>query len=104
LFWLFFIAFAIKIPIIPFHTWQPDTYHSAPTQGTMLLSGIMLKMGTYSLIRWLLPVLPAGVAEWQPWVIALSVAGVVYASIIAIMQRDIKRLIGLFIYCPRRLD
>jgi NADH-quinone oxidoreductase subunit M len=94
LFWLFFIAFAIKIPIIPFHTWQPDTYHSAPTQGTMLLSGIMLKMGTYSLIRWLLPVLPAGVAEWQPWVIALSVAGVVYASIIAIMQRDIKRLLA----------
>jgi NADH-quinone oxidoreductase subunit M len=94
LFWLFFIAFAIKIPIVPFHTWQPDTYKTAPTQGTMLLSGIMLKMGTYSLIRWLLPVLPEGVKEWQSLVIALSVAGIVYASIIAIMQRDLKRLLA----------
>ena len=94
LFWLFFIAFAIKIPIVPFHTWQPDTYKTAPTQGTMLLSGIMLKMGTYSLIRWLLPVLPEGVKEWQSVVIALSVAGIVYASIIAIMQRDLKRLLA----------
>jgi NADH-quinone oxidoreductase subunit M len=94
LFWLFFIAFAIKIPIVPFHTWQPDTYKTAPTQGTMLLSGIMLKMGTYSLIRWLLPVLPEGVKEWQSLVIALSVAGIVYASIIAIMQKDLKRLLA----------
>jgi NADH-quinone oxidoreductase subunit M len=92
LFWLFFIAFAIKIPIIPFHTWQPDTYQSAPTQGTMLLSGIMLKMGTYSLLRWLLPIFPAGMQEWQPIVITLSVIGIVYASIIAIMQRDLKKL------------
>ena len=92
LFWLFFIAFAIKIPIVPFHTWQPDTYKTAPTQGTMLLSGIMLKMGTYSLIRWLIPIVPAGFAEWQPLVISISVAGIVYASIIAIMQRDLKRL------------
>lgn len=92
LFWLFFLAFAIKIPIVPFHTWQADTYREAPTQGTMLLAGIMLKMGTYSLIRWLLPVLPHGVAEWGPWAIALSVIGIVYASVIAIMQRDLKRL------------
>lgn len=92
LFWLFFIAFAIKIPIVPFHTWQPDTYKAAPTQGTMLLSGIMLKMGTYSLIRWLIPIVPAGVVEWQPVAITLCVVGIVYASIIAIMQRDLKRL------------
>lgn len=92
LFWLFFLAFAIKIPIVPFHTWQADTYRESPTQGTMLLAGIMLKMGTYSLIRWLLPVLPHGVAEWGPWAIALSVTGIVYASVIAIMQRDLKRL------------
>lgn len=94
LFWLFFIAYAIKIPIIPFHTWQPDTYHTAPTQGTMLLSGIMLKMGTYSLIRWLIPVLPDGVKEWQHLAILLSVIGIVYASVIAIMQRDLKRLLA----------
>jgi NADH-quinone oxidoreductase subunit M len=92
LFWLFFIAFAIKIPIIPFHTWQPDTYKTAPTQGTMLLSGIMLKMGTYSLIRWLIPIVPSGVAEWQSIAIVLCVAGIVYASVIAIMQRDLKKL------------
>ena len=94
LFWLFFIAFAIKIPIIPFHTWQPDTYATAPTQGTMLLSGIMLKMGTYSLLRWLIPVVPAGVAEWQYVAITLSVIGIVYASVIAIMQKDLKRLLA----------
>ncbi len=94
LFWLFFIAFAIKIPIVPFHTWQPDTYATAPTQGTMLLSGIMLKMGTYSLLRWLIPVVPAGVAEWQYVAITLSVIGIVYASVIAIMQKDLKRLLA----------
>jgi len=92
LFWLFFLAYAIKIPIVPFHTWQADTYKESPTQGTMLLSGIMLKMGTYSLIRWLLPVLPSGVMEWGPLAITLSVIGIVYASVIAIMQRDLKRL------------
>ncbi len=92
IFWMFFLAFAIKIPIIPFHTWQPDTYSTAPTQGTMLLSGIMLKMGLYSLLRWLLPVVPNGVAEYTPYVIALCFIGVVYASVIAIMQTDIKKL------------
>jgi NADH-quinone oxidoreductase subunit M len=92
IFWLFFIAFAIKIPIVPFHTWQADTYKEAPTQGTMLLSGIMLKMGTYSLIRWLLPIFPAAVQEWTPLIIVLCVVGIVYASVIAIMQRDLKKL------------
>jgi NADH-quinone oxidoreductase subunit M len=92
IFWMFFIAYAIKIPIIPFHTWQPDTYSTAPTQGTMLLSGIMLKMGLYSLLRWLLPIIPNGVAEYTPIAIALCVIGVVYASVIAIMQTDIKKL------------
>lgn len=94
LFWTFFLAFAIKIPIVPFHTWQADTYKEAPTQGTMLLSGIMLKMGTFSLLRWLLPVLPHGVAEWGPLAITLCVVGIVYASIIAIMQRDLKKLLA----------
>lgn len=89
---MFFLAFAIKIPIVPFHTWQADTYSEAPTQGTMLLSGIMLKMGTYSLIRWLLPILPAGVAEWGPLALTLCVIGIVYASVIAIMHGDLKKL------------
>ena len=94
LFWMFFLAFAIKIPIVPFHTWQADTYRESPTQGTMLLSGIMLKMGTYSLIRWLLPILPAGVAKWGPLAITLCVIGIVYASLIAIRQRNLKNLLA----------
>lgn len=93
-FWFIFLAFAIKMPVFPFHTWQPDTYVTAPTQGTMLLSGIMLKMGTFGLIRWLLPVVPNAAIEWGPIAIGLSVVGIIYASIIAIMQKDYKRLIA----------
>lgn len=93
-FWAMFMAFAIKMPIFPFHTWQPDTYTTAPTQGTMLLSGIMLKMGTYGVIRWLLPVAPLGVEHWSHLAITLSVIGIVYASCIAIVQKDFKRLIA----------
>lgn len=89
-----FMAFAIKMPIFPFHTWQPDTYTVAPTSGTMMLSGIMLKMGTYGLIRWLLPLAPLGVGEWGHIAIILSAIGIVYASCIAIVQKDFKRLIA----------
>jgi NADH-quinone oxidoreductase subunit M len=94
IFWAFFLAFAIKMPVFPFHTWQPDTYTDAPVQGTMLLSGIMLKMGIFGLIRWLLPVVPAGVHEWANVAIVLSVIGIVYGSCIALMQKDLKRLVA----------
>lgn len=93
-FWAMFMAFAIKMPIFPFHTWQPDTYTTAPAQGTMLLSGIMLKMGTYGAIRWLLPLVPLGVEHWGHVAIILAVIGIVYASCIAIAQKDFKRLIA----------
>src|SRR5258706_9788495 len=93
-FWMFFVAFAIKMPVFPFHTWQPDTYTIAPTQGTMLLSGIMLKMGIYGLIRWLIPIVPEGVVSWGFTAIVLSVIGIVYASCLAIIQVDLKRLIA----------
>lgn len=93
-FWGFFLAFAIKMPVFPFHTWQPDTYVTAPTQGTMLLSGIMLKMGTYGLLRWMLPMTPEALQTWGPTVIVLSVISVVYASAMAIVQKDFKRLIA----------
>jgi NADH-quinone oxidoreductase subunit M len=93
-FWAMFIAFAIKIPIFPFHTWQPDTYTVAPAQGTMLLSGIMLKMGIYGVIRWLIVLVPIGFQDWSGVAITLSVIGVVYASCIAIVQKDFKRLIA----------
>lgn len=94
IFWALFIAFAIKMPVFPFHTWQPDAYTVAPTQGTMLLSGIMLKMGTYGLIRWLLPMVPTGVQNWGQAAMILSITGILYASVIAIMQKDFKRLIA----------
>lgn len=94
LFWGLFLAFAIKMPIFPFHTWQPDTYTVAPMEGTMLLSGIMLKMGFYGLIRWLIPLVPQGVTEWGFTAIMLSVVGIIYASMIAINQKDFKRLIA----------
>ncbi|KHJ37095.1 NADH-quinone oxidoreductase subunit M [Pedobacter glucosidilyticus] len=94
LFWCFFLAFAIKMPIFPFHTWQPDTYTEAPTTGTMLLSGIMLKMGIYGVIRWLIPVTPLGFLTWGHLALILSIIGIVYASIIAFTQKDVKRLIA----------
>lgn len=94
IFWFLFIAFAIKMPVFPFHTWQPDTYTESPTQATMLLSGIMLKMGIYGVLRWLLPVVPYGVSQWADVVLVLSIIGIIYASIIAIRQRDLKRLIA----------
>jgi len=93
-FWMIFIAFAIKMPIFPLHTWQPDTYVVAPTQGTMLLSGIMLKMGTFGLIKWLLPVVPLALEKWGGLAIGFSVIGIIYASCIAIVQKDYKRLIA----------
>jgi len=94
LFWMFFLAYAVKIPIVPFHTWQADTYREAPTQGTMLLSGIMLKMGTYSLLRWLLPIVPMGVHQWGSLAITLCVIGIVYGSMIAIRQKNLKNLLA----------
>lgn len=96
-FWVllgFFLAFAIKMPVFPFHTWQPDTYTMAPTGGTMLLSGIMLKMGVYGVIRWMLPIAPEGWSSIAPFFVFLAVVGIIYASIIAIQQTDFKRLIA----------
>jgi NADH-quinone oxidoreductase subunit M len=94
LFWGFFVAFAIKIPLFPFHTWQPDTYSEAPTAGSMLLAGIMLKMGIYGILRWVMPNLPVGFLTWQHVGVLLSVIGVVYASIIAFTQKDGKKLVA----------
>jgi len=93
-FWAIFLAFAIKMPVFPFHTWQPNTYVNAPTQGTMLLSGIMLKMGTFGMIKWLLPVVPLGVQQYGHVAMILSIIGIIYASCIAIVQTDFKRLIA----------
>lgn len=94
IFWLFFVAFAIKMPIFPFHTWQPDAYEQSPTATTMVLSGVMVKMGIFAVIKWLLPFFPAAADKYAQVIIILSVVGMLYASLIAIRQDDVKRLIA----------
>ena len=91
---LFFIAFAIKMPIFPLHTWQPDAYEQAPTAVTMVMSAVMVKMGLYGILRWLLPLFPTAFVAHINMVVILSVIGILYASFIAIRQDDIKRLIA----------
>lgn len=93
-FWLLFAAFAVKMPIFPFHTWQPDTYEQSPTAVTMVLSGLMVKMGVYGMIRWVLPVVPGAAWSWGDVVSTMAVIGIIYASILAIRQDDLKRLIA----------
>jgi NADH-quinone oxidoreductase subunit M len=90
----FFLAFAIKMPLFPFHTWQPDTYTEAPSAGTMMLSGIMLKMGIYGLIRWGIPCAPLGYNKFYGAAAVLSIIGIVYASLIAFTRKDGKRLVA----------
>ena len=92
IFCAFFIAYAIKMPIFPFHTWQPDTYSEAPPQGTMLLAGIMLKMGIYSVVRWILPITPLALQSGGKVALILGIVGVVYGAWIALTQKNIKRL------------
>jgi len=94
LFWILFIAFAIKMPVFPFHTWQPSTYTMAPTQGVLILAGLMTKMGIYGALRFLIPVVPFGTHYWQNTVIVLCLTGLVYASIIAFRQVNLKKLIA----------
>ena len=94
IFLAFFLAYAIKIPLIPFHTWQAEVYQKAPTVGTMLLSGIMLKMGLYSVIRWQLPIAPLAAKEYMGLFIGLGLIGVIYGSIVALRQKDLKKLLA----------
>jgi len=94
LFWMFFLAFAIKMPIFPFHTWQPDAYEQSDTSVTMVLSAVMVKMGVFAMMRWLLPLFPVVLKQYDNIVIGLSVIGVVYASCLAMVQDDLKRLVA----------
>ncbi|MGZ5191034.1 MAG: complex I subunit 4 family protein [Flavisolibacter sp.] len=94
LFWVMLIAFAVKMPIFPLHTWQPDTYEQSPTAVTMVLSGIMVKMGLFGLIRWVWPIFPNAFHDWGDVVMSAAVIGVIYSSIIAIQQDDVKRMIA----------
>ncbi|PYT99186.1 MAG: Fe-S-binding domain-containing protein [Acidobacteria bacterium] len=97
LFWGFFFAFAIKVPMFPFHTWLPDAHTEAPTAGSVILAGVLLKMGTYGFIRFSLPLLPADPAMRSniiKIVILLSLIGIVYGALVCLMQKDMKRLIA----------
>lgn len=94
LFWLFFIAFAIKMPIFPFHTWQPDAYDQSPTSVTMVLSGIMVKMGLFGVIKWLIPLFPLAMPNATNIVMILSIIGIIYASCIAMVQDNLKKLVA----------
>lgn len=94
LFWALFLAFAIKLPIFPFHSWQPETYYMAPLQGTMVLGAVMLKMGLYGVYKLVFPIVPVGVEYWQTTVIVLALIGAVYGGVIAFRQSDIKRLVA----------
>jgi NADH-quinone oxidoreductase subunit M len=94
LFWIMFVAFAVKMPVFPFHTWQPDTYEQSPTATTMVLSGVMVKMGVFAVIRWLIPIIPVGAWAWGDTVSTLAIIGMIYASLIAMRQDDLKRLIA----------
>ena len=94
LFLAFFIAFAIKVPMFPFHTWLPAAHVEAPTAGSVLLASILLKMGTYGFLRFCLPITPLGVAAFAPAVIALSLIGIIYGGLTALAQTDMKRLVA----------
>ncbi|MCC6839833.1 MAG: NADH-quinone oxidoreductase subunit M [Flavobacteriales bacterium] len=94
LFWAMFLAFAIKMPIFPFHSWQPETYTMAPTQGTMVLSAVMGKMGIYGIVVFLFTILPEGSAHWRHVVVGLSLFGAIYAAVIAFRQDNFKRLVA----------
>ena len=94
IFWIMFTAFAIKMPIWPLHTWQPDAYEQSPTAVTMVLSAIMVKMGLFGLMRWLAPVVPVGFWAWGDTVSTCCIIGMVYASLVAIKQDDLKRLVA----------
>jgi NADH-quinone oxidoreductase subunit M len=95
--WLFagmFIGFAVKVPMFPFHTWLPDAHTQAPTQGSVILAAILLKLGTYGFIRIAIPILPTAAKEWAPWIGGLAVIGIIYGALGCLAQTDMKRLIA----------
>lgn len=95
--WIFlalFAGFAIKVPLFPFHTWLPLAHVQAPAAASVILAGLLLKIGTYGFLRFSLPMLPAATVVCMPWILGLSVAGILYGGLVALAQRDIKRLVA----------
>ena len=96
-FWFFLafaLAFAIKVPLFPFHTWLPDAHVQAPTAGSVILAGVLLKMGTYGLMRFAFPLFPEAAAYFAPWLALLAVIGIVYGALVAMVQPDMKKLVA----------
>jgi len=94
LFLAFFVAFAIKVPIFPLHTWLPDAHVEAPTAGSIMLASVMLKMGTYGLVRYCLPLFPNAARQSAPWITALAVIGIIYGALVALVQPNMKKLVA----------
>src|SRR4029079_2151028 len=96
-FWFFLafeLAFAIKVPLFPFHTWLPDAHVEAPTAGSVILAGVMLKMGTYGLVRFAFPLFPLAANYFAPWIAILAVVGIIYGALVAMLQPDMKKLVA----------
>ncbi|MBI4446212.1 MAG: NADH-quinone oxidoreductase subunit M [Acidobacteria bacterium] len=94
IFLAFFVGFAIKVPMFPFHTWLPDAHVEAPTAGSVILAAMLLKMGTYGFVRFSLPILPQATIHFLPWLLVLSVIGIIYGALVAMMQKDMKKLVA----------
>ena len=94
LFLAFFLAFAIKVPLFPFHTWLPDAHVEAPTAGSVILAGVLLKMGTYGLLRFCLPMFPRASVELAPIISILAIVGIIYGALVAMVQPDVKKLVA----------
>ncbi len=94
LFAAFALAFAIKVPMVPLHTWLPDAHVEAPTAGSVVLAGVLLKMGTYGFVRFALPLFPHAAYQATPWILLLAVVGIVYGSLVAMVQSDVKKLVA----------
>ncbi len=94
IFLAFFVGFAIKVPMFPFHTWLPDAHVEAPTAGSVILAGVLLKMGTYGFVRFSLPLLPDATVRAMPWMAALAIVGIIYGGLVAMAQKDMKKLVA----------
>lgn len=94
LFLAFFIAFAIKVPLFPLHTWLPDAHVEAPTAGSVMLASLMLKMGTYGLLRFCVPMFPTAARENAPWIVTLAIIGIIYGALVAMVQPNMKKLVA----------
>jgi NADH-quinone oxidoreductase subunit M len=94
LFLAFFLAFAIKVPLFPLHTWLPDAHVEAPTAGSLMLASVMLKMGCYGLLRFCLPLFPSSARNMAPWIVVLAITGIIYGALVALVQPNMKKLVA----------